>query len=83
MKNNMDCGVRDCIYVITCNGRGEKYIGESGDTLRPRTSLHRNQILMPQYRKLKVRRHIAEWARTKPIMFTIFPFFKLHNQDTE
>ena len=33
IKNNMNCGVRDLIYVITCNGCEEKYIGESGDTL--------------------------------------------------
>ena len=58
----MDYGVRDFVYVITCNGCGEEYIGESGDTLRHRTSLHRNQILMPQYRKLKVSKHIAECA---------------------
>ena len=70
----MDCGVRDFIYVITCNGCGEKYIGESGDTLRQRTSLHRNQILKPQYRKLKVSKHIAECAKTITIMFTICPF---------
>ena len=81
IKNNMNCGVRDFIYVITCNGCEEKYIGQSGDTLRHRTSLHRNQILIPQYRKLKVSKHIAECAKTKTIMFTICPFFKLHNQD--
>ena len=81
IKNDMDCGVRDFIYVITCNGCGEKYIGESGDTLRHRTTLHRNQISIPQYRNLKVSKHIAECAKNKTIMFTICPFFKLHNQD--
>ena len=78
IKNNMDCGVRDFIYV---NGCGEKYIGESGDTLRHRATLHRNQISILQYRKLKVSKHIAECAKNKTIMFTICPFFKLHNQD--
>ena len=77
IKNDMDCGVRDFIYVITCNGYGEKYISESGDTLRHRTTLHRNQISMPQYRKLKVSKHIAECAQNKTIMFTICPFFQI------
>ena len=34
IKANMDCGVRDYIYVIICNGCYEKEIGESGDSLR-------------------------------------------------
>ena len=81
IKNEMNCSVRDFIYIISCNGCNEKYIGESGDTLRHRTNLHRNQISLPQYRKLFVSKHIWECARTKTPMFNICPFFKLHNQD--
>ena len=77
----MDCSVRDFIYVISCNGCGEKYIGESGDTLRHRAALHRNHIALPEYQKLFVSIHISECAKTKSPMFTICPFFKLHHQD--
>ena len=59
----MDCSVRDCIYIISCNGCGDKYIGESGDTLRHRAALHRNQISLPQYRNLFVSKHISECAK--------------------
>ena len=81
IKNEMSCSVRDFIYVTSCNGCGEKYIGESGDTLRHRTALHRYHIALPQYRKLFVNKHIAECAISKSPKFTICPFFKLHNQD--
>ena len=33
IKKNMDCGVGDVIYMITCIGSGERYIGELGETL--------------------------------------------------
>ena len=81
IKAKMDCSVRDFIYVITCNGCKEQYIGESGDTLRHRASVHRNQILHPRYRKLYVSKHISLCAIAKNPMFSICPFFKLYHQD--
>ena len=81
IKAKMDCSVRDFIYVITCNGCKEQYIGESGDTLRHRAYVHRNQILHLRYRKLYVSKHISLCAIAKNPMFSICPFFKLYNQD--
>ena len=74
IKNEMSCNVRDLIYVISCNGCGEKYIGESGDTLTHRTALHGNHTALPQYWKLFVNKHIAECAKSKSPEFTIVPF---------
>lgn len=36
INNNMSCQTRNLIYVITCSGCGELYIGETGNTLRER-----------------------------------------------
>ena len=57
----MDCGVSSSvIYVIVCCGCGEQYIGETGDTLRHRMTVHRQQILDQSTRKLAVSKHINE-----------------------
>ena len=80
-KTRMNCGVRDFLYVLTCNACKENYIGESGDALRDRAAVHRNQIAQAQYRKLNVSNHIYNCAKDVSPMFTICPFYKLHNQD--
>ena len=77
IKRKMNCGVRDFIYVITCMGCGGRYIGESGDTLRHRTKVHRQQIMHPHYRKLYVSKHISLFVIAKSSMFKICPIFKL------
>ena len=40
IKRKMNCSVRNFIYVITCIACREQYIGESGDTLKHRTTIH-------------------------------------------
>ena len=81
IKTNMDCGVRDFIYVISCNGCNEKYIGESGDSLRHRTAVHRNQMLLEHNRKLFVSNHIYHCVKDKIPMVKICPFYKLQWED--
>ena len=81
IKTKMNCGVRDFLYVLTCNACKENYIGESGDTLRHRAAVHRNQIIQAQYRKLNVSNHVYNCAKNISPMFTICPFYKLQNQD--
>ena len=66
IKTKMNCGVRDFIYVLTCNACKENYIGESGDTLRHRATVHRNQINQTQYRNLKVSKHIYNVQKIFP-----------------
>ena len=77
IKTNIDCGVRDFIYVILFNGCNENYIRESSDSLRYRTAVHRNQILLEHYRKLVVSNHIYHCVKDKIPMFKICPFYKL------
>ena len=79
VNNNMSCQTRNVIYVITCSGCGELYIGETGSTLRERIRVHKQQINVPQYRKLKVSEHLDVCGKRT---FTVFPFYKLHNSNT-
>ena len=80
IKRKMNCSVTDFIYVITCMGCREQYIGESRDTLRHRTTVHRQQCMHPHYRKLHVSKHISLCAIAKNPMFKICPIFNFTDQ---
>ena len=62
-------------------GCKEQYIGESGDTLRHRTTIHQQQIMHPHYRQLCVSKLISLCAIAKDPMFKICPIFKLYRSD--
>ena len=47
VKTTMSCEVRNLIYVIRWGGCQEEYIGETGDTIRHRLTVHRQQIRDP------------------------------------
>ena len=66
----MSCTSNNLIYVITCVGCGKNYIGETGDVLRNRVTVHKQQIRDP-------RKHIDECATGLAPQFTIFPFYKI------
>ena len=54
----MSCDKKNVIYVITCPGCKEFYIGETENTLRARVRVHKQHINTPEYviiRKFKVR----------------------------
>ena len=53
VKTNMDCSSKNFLYVIKCERCGEDYIGETGNELRKRMTVHRQQIRDP--RKLIIR----------------------------
>ena len=75
----MGCNVKNLIYVMQCSGCGEEYIGETGDSLRHRMTVHRQQIHVRQtnVRILHVSSHIANCARNYAIKFKLFPLYKL------
>ena len=50
----MSCDVKNVIYVMKCRGCGEEYIGETGNFLRKRVTVHNQQIRDPSTRMLKV-----------------------------
>lgn len=78
VKNNMNCRSKDVIYVIRCAGCGGNYIGETGIELKNRVTVHRQQIRNPAVRCIRVSGHIDECGKGN---FTIFPFYKLFNDD--
>jgi hypothetical protein len=53
----MSCNVQNVLYVITCNGCGEYYIGQTGDKLRNRRTIHAQQIRDPSTRKIPLSKH--------------------------
>jgi len=73
----MNCASTNLIYVITCAGCGHNYIGETGDVLRNRMTVHKQPIRDPHTRMLGVSKHIDECAAGLPPQFTIYPFYKI------
>ena len=79
VKETMSCDVKNVIYVLQCNGCKEYYIGQTGDKLRSRRTVHAQQIRDPSTRQLPLSEHIDICCRTDP-KFTMFPFFKMHSE---
>ena len=44
VKKTMSCDVKNIFYVLQCNGCNEYYIGQTGDKLRSRRTVHVQQI---------------------------------------
>ena len=80
IKEKMTCETKDVIYLITCNGCGKQYIGET-QSLRERVTLHNEQMKHPQYRHLYVSKHISRCAYARRIKYKICPIFKLKRQN--
>ena len=77
IKHSMNCTSTNLIYVITCAGCGHNYIRETGDVLRNRVTVHKQQIRDPHIRMLGVSKHVDECAAGRTPQFTIFPFYKI------
>ena len=73
IKKNLDCCSSNIIYKLICDRCKEYYIGQTGDTLRHRMTVHRQQNNHPEYSNLKVSKHIAQCGRG----FHVMPFFQL------
>ena len=67
------------IYVITCNGCNEYYIGQTGDKLRTIRTIHALQIRDPSTRQIPLSEH-PDKCRTNNSKFRIFPFFKMRTE---
>ena len=76
----MSCDVKNVIYVITCRGCRENYIGETTN-LRHRTTVHNQQIRDPGTRKIPLSAHLDTCSNADPKYF-IFPFYKMPTMDS-
>ena len=79
VNETMSCDVRNVIYVITCNGYNEYNIGQTGDKLRTRRTIHAQQIRDPSMRQIPLSEHLDKCS-TNNTKFRIFPFFKMRTE---
>ena len=82
VHEDMTCEVKNVIYVMKCRGCGEEYIGETGNFLRKRVTIHNQQIRDPRTRMLRVSGHIDECANHLNPKYYIFPFYKMYLEST-
>lgn len=82
IKHHLTCKSANVLYVITCCGCKEQYVGMTGNTLAKRFNVHRQHIREPVYRKLGVSKHLDECSSKDP-KFTVTPFFKITNDKTQ
>ena len=75
----MSCDVKNVIYALQFNGCQEVYIGQRGDKLRSRVTVHAQQTRDPSIRRLPLSGQIDICCQTDP-KFTMFPFFKMHSE---
>lgn len=80
VKVSMNCAVRNVLYVLVCNGCRQFYIGQTGDKLRNRRTVHDQQIRDPSTRQIPLSTHIDQCCSTFP-KFSIFPFYKFNTDD--
>ena len=72
MLPQISCNVKNLIYVIRCMGCQEEYIGETGDILRHRMPVHRQQIRNANVRMMYVSGRIPVCSHN---MNTPFSFY--------
>ena len=80
VHESMTCAVKNVLYVIKCGGCGEEYIGQTGDFLRKRVTVHNQQIRDPKTRMLYVSGHIDICAHQLIPKYMIFPLYKMYSE---
>ena len=70
----MSCETKNLIYVITCHGCNEFYIGETSTNLRGRIRVHKQQMNHAEYRQIKLGEHLDICGKKQ---FSVFPFYKI------
>lgn len=83
IHSSITCESSNLIYVITCSGCGEHYIGQTGDTLRHRMTVHRQQIRETKYQCTAVSGHLRNCAKNIIPNFTVCPIYKFYKTTTE
>ena len=78
----MDCSCKGKIYVITCNGCQENYIGQTGD-FRKRVTVHKQQIKEKKNEKIPLSGQIPNCAKDKKLHFYIFPLYNFIHASTK
>ena len=72
---DMNCTVKNVIFVIECRGCEKYYIGETNN-LRKRTMLHNQHFRHKELRMIPLSGHLALCSDNDPKYF-MFPFYKM------
>lgn len=78
INRNMNCQSRNVIYIIRCKGCNDIYVGQTGDLLRNRLTVHRQQINNTLYMILNVSHHISSCSRNPMKLFEAAPIYQMH-----
>ena len=76
IKMDMNCKTKNVLYILTCCGCGEQYVGKTHDMLAARMRVHKQQIRNQEVRKIGVSEHIDKCC-SEAIKFTVTPFYKV------
>ena len=76
IRYHMTCKSSNVLYLITCTGCKQQYVGYTSTALHKRFSVHRQHINHPVYRQLGVSEHL-EICSQEDLKFTVTPFYKL------
>ena len=82
VHESMTFEVKNVVYVMKCRGCGDEYIGETGNFLRRRVTVHNQQIRDPNTRILFVSEHLNICAQQMSPKYHIFPFYKMYSDST-
>ena len=66
IKTEMSCNVKNVIYVLVCSGCNKYYIGQTGDKLRNRRTVHEQQMRDPSTRQMPLSKHLHECSKMEP-----------------
>ena len=82
-KQNMNCRSSNVIYAMICNNCNEFYIGQTGNELRKRMTVHRQQIRDDNLRFLNVSNHIHSCSNGNFKILPIYKVFEGNNNSRE
>lgn len=78
VKRNMNCKSKNVIYAIICPKCEEFYIGQTGNELRTRMTVHRQQTRSDTLRFLQVNKHMHQCADDT---FKVMPLYQMFGSD--
>lgn len=79
-NGNFECSSRNVVYIATCSGCSESYIGETGDELLSRFAVHRQQSkLHPSQAPVQADVHFRLCGKG---YYKVYPFFRPRKYST-
>ena len=80
IKSLLSCKSKNVLYLMTCLGCHENYVGLTTTSLAARHRVHRQQIFTASLRHLHVSHHIFHCNPTTEIKYSLVPFYKINDK---